>query len=228
MRHFMKLASVFTVVAALAAATFAAQAADLRTPNYKAPAYSPAYFSWTGFYVGLNGGYGFGKSTVSNNVGSTDSFAVKGAQVGGTIGYNLQTGSWVWGLEGDLDYSAMKGSSSTFCIIPCTVSNTWMGTARGRIGYAGWDRWLPYITAGLAAGNVKFEQGAFTDSRTKFGWTAGLGLEYAFLASWSAKIEYLYVDLGNAVCPTGTCNPTSDVTTKFNANLVRVGLNYRF
>lgn len=228
MRKFVKLSLAFTFAAAFAVAAFTAQAADLRTPNYKAPAYAPSYFSWTGFYLGLNGGYGFGKSTVSNNVGSTDSFGVKGAQVGGTLGYNLQTGSWVWGIEGDLDYSAMKGSSTTFCIIPCQVSNTWMGTARARLGYAGWDRWLPYITGGLAAGNVKIEQGAFSDSRTKFGWTAGLGLEYAILANWSAKVEYLYVDLGTAVCPSPTCNPASDVSTKFNANLVRLGLNYRF
>ena len=229
MRQYLKVSFALSVVAALVATTFAAQAADLRTPNYKSPAYAPTYYSWTGFYVGLNGGYGFGKSSISSpTLGSTGDFNVKGAQFGGTLGYNLQTGSWVWGLEGDLDYSAMKGSSSTNCAPACTASNTWMGTARARLGYAGWDRWLPYITGGAAFGNVKFEQAGIADSKTKIGYTAGLGLEYAFLANWSAKAEYLYVDLGTAVCATPACNPTEDVSTKFKANIIRIGVNYHF
>ena len=226
MRQFLKLSFAFSVAAALVTSTVASQAADLHNPSYKSPAYVPTYFSWTGFYVGINGGYGFGKAKVTSNAGATDDFNVKGAQVGGTIGYNLQTGSLVWGLEGDIDYSAIKGTSSNFCNGPCTVSNTWMGTARARLGYAGWDRWLPYITGGAAFGNIKFEQDTVSDSKTKIGWTAGLGLEYAFLANWSAKAEYLYVDLGSASC--GTCNPGAGISSKFNTNLVRVGVNYRY
>jgi outer membrane immunogenic protein len=221
--------SIALAIATSIAATAVSHAADLRTPSYKSPVYAPTYYSWTGFYAGINGGYGFGKASVSNSTGSTGDFNVNGAQFGGTLGYNMQTGSWVWGLEGDLDYSAIKGSSSSFCVLGgCTVSNTWMGTARARLGYAGWDRWLPYITGGAAFGKVKFEQGGTSDSKTKLGWTAGLGLEYAILANWTAKAEYLYVDLGSSVCPAGSCNPTDDVTYKFKTNLIRLGLNYRF
>jgi outer membrane immunogenic protein len=215
--------------ATLVAASCAASAADFGQ-RYKAPVYSaPAYASWSGFYVGLNGGYGFGKASVTNDVGTTGDFNVKGALVGGTAGYNFQTGTWVWGVEGDIDYSGMKGSSSAFCVPDCTVSNSWLGTARARLGYAGWNNWLPYITGGLAAGNVKLAQdGGGSDSKTKLGWTAGLGVEYALFTNWSVKAEYLYADLGKSTCAAPTCNPGADVTTTFKANIVRLGVNYRF
>ncbi len=214
-------------VAALSLAPLAAQAADLKRGGYKAPAYtSPSYVNWSGLYLGINGGYGFGKANVSNAFGSTGDFSVKGAVIGGTLGYNLQTGIWVWGIEGDLDYSNIKGSTSSACVPDCTVSNTWLGTARARIGYAGWGNWLPFLTGGAAFGNVKTDLGAVTDSRTKIGWTAGLGLEYALLTNWSVKGEYLYTDLGTATCPAATC--VVDTTTKFKTNLVRLGVNYRF
>jgi outer membrane immunogenic protein len=213
---------------ALLTVSIAAQAADLPR-SYKAPAYSaPSYASWSGFYLGINGGYGFGKASVANNVGTTGDFNVKGPVAGLTAGYNFQTGSWVWGLEGDIDYSNIKGTSSTFCVPDCSVTNTWLGTARARLGYAGWTNWMPYITGGAAFGGVKFEQATTTDTRTKLGWTAGVGLEYAILSNWSVKGEYLYADLGSAVCPAGTCNPGADVTSKFKTNLVRLGVNYRF
>src|SRR5471032_2601021 len=80
-------------------------AADLPRPAYKAPfkaGKNPVYvapFSWTGFYVGAYGGYGFGKTSWTNIGGTSGDFDIKGALVGGTVGYNLQTGGWVWGLE---------------------------------------------------------------------------------------------------------------------------------
>jgi outer membrane immunogenic protein len=208
--------------AALLIAPIAAQSADLQR-NYKAPAYSaPAYANWTGFYLGINGGYGFGKSSWSGGGVSTGDFDVKGAQAGGTAGYNFQTGVWVWGLEGDFDWSGMKGSVGAL-----ETKNDWMGTARGRFGYAGWNNLLPYITGGAAFGNIKgTAAGISAVSKTNIGWTAGVGLEYAFLGAWSAKVEYLYADLGKATCDAATCGVDTDV--KFKTNLVRVGLNYRF
>ena len=74
--------------------------------------------------------------------------------VGGTAGYNLQFGSAVFGLEGDFDWSDIKGSTTANCATNCETTNTWFGTARGRIGYA-FDRFLPYFTAGAAFGDVK-------------------------------------------------------------------------
>src|ERR1700712_3458187 len=97
--------------AAVLIAPIAAQSADLPR-SYKAPAYTaPSYANWSGFYVGINGGYGFGKANWSGGGVSTGDFDVKGAQAGVTAGYNYQTGVWVWGLEGDLDWSGVKGST---------------------------------------------------------------------------------------------------------------------
>ena len=162
--------SIGLFVAAMAAP---ALAADLSRPVYKTPVYSMPGYNWTGLYAGINGGYGFG----SSNWAGAGSSSPKGALVGGTLGYNLQTGSLVWGLEGDLDYSWMKGSNvgTGVCAgLGCETRNTWFGTARGRIGYAGWDRWLPYFTGGAAFGDVKMTSGtAVSKSKTRFGWTIG-------------------------------------------------------
>lgn len=209
------------LAAAMAAPSFAA---DLPRPSYKAPIYV-APFSWSGFYVGINGGYGWGLSNwrdVTTGI-ETGDFPVEGAVAGGTIGYNLQTGSFVWGLEGDLDYSWMKGS--TCAPFGCETRNTYLATGRGRIGYA-WDRFLPYITGGAAYGGIKMTAGTLSETKSRLGWTAGAGVEYAFLGAWSAKIEYLYVDLGTVTCSSGTCGGDTDVS--FKTNLARVGLNYRF
>ena len=214
-------------VAAMAAPSFAA---DLPRPSYKAPIYSVPGYSWTGFYAGINGGYGFGTSNWSG-VGNSGSTKPKGALAGITLGYNLQTGSWVWGLEGDVDYSWVKGSDSAGTGVctgaGCETRNTWLGTARGRIGYAGWDRWLPYITGGAAFGGIKMTPNTgVSETKTKFGWTVGGGLEYAILTNWTTKIEYLYADLGTVQCSAAACGTTTDVS--FKEHIVRLGLNYRF
>ncbi len=215
------------LVAAVATPSFAA---DLPRPSYKAPIYSVPAFSWTGFYLGLNAGYGFGKSDWSSTT-TAGSTKPKGALAGVTLGYNLQTGSWVWGLEGDIDYSWMKGSTSSgtgVCGgIGCETKNTWFGTARGRLGYAGWDRWLPYVTGGAAFGNVKMNPNTgASESKTRLGWTLGAGVEYALWSNWTTKLEYLYADLGKSTCSTTACGVDTEVS--FKTSIVRVGLNYRF
>lgn len=215
------------VAAAILASPLAAQAADLRTPSYKAPAYTaPSYANWSGFYVGLVGGYGFGKSSWTGGGVTTGDFDVKGAMAGGTVGYNFQTGTWVWGLEGDMSWSGMKGSTTANCPASCETKNDWFGTARGRIGYGGFSNWMPYLTGGAAFGNIKATSGGISVTKTNIGWTAGVGLEYAFLGNWSTKVEYLYADLGKVTCGAATCGVDTDI--KLKANLVRVGLNYRF
>lgn len=210
-------------VAALLMAPMVAQAADM--PR-KAPLYTaPVYASWTGFYVGVNAGYGFGKSNWDVPLVSPEP---KGAVAGLTLGYNFQTGTWLWGAEGDFDYSGMKGSSDCPTPATCETKNSWLGTARARLGYAGWNNWLPFITAGAAMGDIKASNSALlTDAhKTKLGWTAGLGVEYALRSNWSVKLEYLYVDLGKFDCGIA-CGAVVD-NVSFNANLVRAGVNYRF
>jgi len=227
MKRFMLAVCAGLLAAAVTTPSFAA---DLPRPVYKAPyKNNPVYvapFSWTGFYVGINGGYGWGKSNWTV-LGSGD-FDLNGGLIGGTLGYNLQTGSFVWGIEGDADASWIKGSTTTLCGPGCETKNTWLATGRARLGYA-WDQFLPYLTGGVAFGNVKAGQAgaAATASTNKVGWTVGGGLEYAFMGEWSAKLEYLYVDLGKMSCDAGSCGgAVTDVA--FKTNIVRIGVNYRF
>jgi outer membrane immunogenic protein len=211
---------VLAGVVALAAVT-TASAADMgrrQAMPTKAPMYAAPY-NWTGFYVGINGGGGWGRSEFTAPF-PTGSFDTSGGLVGGTVGYNWQMGQLVFGLEGDIDWSGIKGSA--VCVgTTCETRNDWLGTARGRIGYA-FDRFLPYITGGAAFGNVKNTvAGIGSTDQANVGWTIGGGLEASIAGPWSAKVEYLYVDLGDSGSVLGS-------TADFRSNVVRAGLNYRF
>ena len=222
---FPRLFQTGFAAAMLCAMPVVAQAADLgRPPAFKAPFALPAAFNWTGFYVGINGGYGWGSSTWDSSVSPSP----KGGLAGGTIGYNLQTGPWVWGLEGDFDWSGIKGSAACGAGLAgsCETSNTWFATARGRVGYA-WDAFLLYFTGGGAFGALKATN-SLTGSatNTRVGWTVGGGLEYALGHNWSVKGEYLYADLGKFDCNI-SCGAAPD-NVSFKTNIVRAGVNYRF
>ena len=135
MKRFILAACAGLLAAAMASPSFAA---DMPGP-YVAPAYSPA-FNWTGFYAGINGGYAFGKTNWTDTTGATTGdFNFTGALAGGTLGYNIQTGSWVWGFEADGAYSSLKGTDAAAC---CETKNDWLATARGRFGFA-FGQWLP-------------------------------------------------------------------------------------
>ena len=212
------LASAAIVVLAIAPAS----AADLqRRPAMpaKAPVYVAPVYNWTGFYVGINGGGGWGRSDVSAPFPS-GSFDTSGGLVGGTIGYNWQMNQIVFGVEGDGDWSDIRGSAP--CAgTTCQVRNDWLATARGRLGYA-FDRFLPYVTGGAAFGNIRTNiAGVGSADESKAGWTVGGGVEYGLSGPWSIKAEYLYVDLGNGGSVLGS-------SSKFHTNIVRAGLNYRF
>ena len=147
-----KLTKLGIAVAALLATSFAAEAADMPVKGYyKGPPRSVvSYYNWTGFYAGVNGGYGWGESNWDS---PALSLKPKGWMAGGTLGYNWQSGAIVYGLEGDFDWADVK--DSTACgAFTCQTKNSWLATARGRLGYA-FDRWLPYLTGGAAFGNVK-------------------------------------------------------------------------
>ena len=207
-------------------AALPASAADLpRVPYKVAPAYAPPpAYSWTGFYLGINGGYGWGSSDWAG-MGVTNS--PSGGMIGGTIGYNWQTPSrWVWGLEGDLDWAGFNNSSICQFGASCETRSTWFGTGRARVGY-GWDRVMPYVTGGVAFGNIEATQSAFGSvSDTNVGWTVGAGIEAAIAPQWTAKVEYLYADLGSTNCSFPTCSSSSGVDLRMN--MLRGGLNYRF
>lgn len=233
-------ARLVLVLAAAAAASpaFAADLPQRMPPPPQAPAVynppPPPQYNWGGIYFGLNGGYGFGNSTWNSSTGSTGSFNSNGGLIGSTIGANFQSGPFVFGVEGDLDWADVSGSAACATAVPsttCETQNNWLGTFRGRVGYA-WDRVLLYATAGGAVGDIKaITSGGGTvgsvDS-TEFGWTAGAGVEFALAENWTARVEYLYVDLSNGSwsCTGAGCGTATSVS--FDENLVRAGLDYKF
>ena len=219
----MKRILFFAVASLLAASR--SSAADLPV-RPGPPAYYPVavVYDWGGGYVGINGGYAFGQSEWGSDprnpsgLSSTGNFNVSGGLVGGTAGISGQFGAWVLGVEGDLDWQGLSGTSgSPFCTglitstainapaagLSCKTQSNWIGTVRARVGYA-WDRVLLYGTAGIAGANVQTGlSGLPPQTNFVVGWTAGAGLEWAFAENWTMKVEYLFVGLNNAVCNHG-------------------------
>ncbi|TPQ30564.1 porin family protein [Bradyrhizobium guangdongense] len=167
-------------------------------------------YSWAGPYIGGNIGYAWG--SVSNNPTNPSGF-VGGVQAG----YNFQTGPWVFGIEGDIQAS---GADDTFA--PWKFSNPWFGNVRGRAGYA-LNNILVYGTAGLAFGKLNGQTFfGVSESHTTAGWTVGVGAEVGLTQNWSAKLEYLYIDLSTSQFA------ITGVSNGYSASVVRAGVNYRF
>jgi outer membrane immunogenic protein len=202
--------SIRAMAAALLVGTAGtAVAADL--PRGSSPYYAPApmVYNWAGFYVGGNLGYQWGKVTNS----SINPGGVAGGIQGG---YNWQQGQFVFGVETDIQLSA---ADDTFA--PYKFSNPWFGTLRGRLGYA-INNVMPYVTGGLAYGEVKAESGSLSEDKTQLGWTLGVGAEVGLTPNWSAKIEYLYMDLGQRYYS------ITGVENGLESSVLRVGVNYHF
>jgi outer membrane immunogenic protein len=230
-----------------------ASAADL--PVYtKAPPVAVVY-DWTGFYLGTNLGYSFGRATtdgtqtIGSLVAPTTVTALSGRADlngfigGGQLGYNWQNGAWVFGLESDIQFSGERKSGDVCTVAGCPVGSVvftrdykldWFGTARGRVGFLPAERILLYATGGLAYGNFSgasttLPMNIGTWSKLNAGWTVGAGVESALGANWSVKLEYLYMDLGRVGGSAATIGLSQWVfNTKFTDNIVRVGLNYKF
>ena len=203
--------TVFATVLAASVITAPALAADY--PRYGAtPQMAAAPFSaynWNGAYVGLNLGYQFGKAT---NWGAEPNGFAGGLQAG----YNWQSGQWVFGAETDLQLS---GADDTFA--GYKFSNPWFGTLRGRAGIA-MNNVLLYLTAGLAYGRGRVEFAGLSESHAHVGWTLGLGVEVALTQNWSARAEFLYVDLNDHTYG------LTGLGHGFESSLLRFGVNYRF
>ena len=205
----MKKTILAMTVATMAAVSGSATAADLRGPKPYYPAVDARVYNWAGFYAGANVGYDWGKVTNS---------AISPSGLGGGIqgGYNFQSGQFVFGAETDIQ---VTGANDTFA--PFKFSNPWFGTLRGRAGYA-MNNILFYGTLGLAYGDIKGEFLGLTEDKTHVGWTGGLGMEVGMAPNWSAKVEYLYMDLGNRFYTiTGVNNGYTD-------SMLRFGINYHF
>jgi outer membrane immunogenic protein len=208
------------LAALMAGVASSAMAADLPTRKAPpAPVYTaPPIFSWTGFYVGVNGGWGGG--TRGKDFGNVD-----GGLVGGTVGYNYQINNqFVLGVEGDWDWADLKknGGNALGNYYKNKVDD--LVTVRARAGYA-IDRALLYVTGGYAGAEDKISvPGVYSSNEWRNGGVIGAGVEYAFTNNISAKAEYLYAPLGDKTYWNGTSSAKSDL----NLSLVRAGLNYKF
>lgn len=222
----------FGLAVAASLAGLSASAADLPSRREPPPVYlpPPPIFTWTGIYVGLNlgggwldrydNGYWLAPSSASNTGG-----VVGGAQ----IGYNYQlTPLFVVGLETDFQGSSVGGGGNQGW--GATRSVDWFGTVRGRAGVSMLNaQLLLYGTGGFAYGDLRLNYGWLgSQARTGTGWTAGGGLEYAFLPNWSAKVEYLYTNIGANYDPIYVAPFIVETRQRAHLNTVRAGVNYRF
>jgi outer membrane immunogenic protein len=165
-------------------------------------------------------------------------YDVNGVIGGGQIGYNQQFGNFVLGLEGDFSGTGIKGSvSDPVAAYSATTRLEWLSTVRGRVGVA-FDRVLAYVTGGVAIGSVKTtlndDYGVIittNSTETHVGWTAGGGIEAALTQNWTARAEFLYVDLGskehNFYEPAPGW-PRISANASMTAGIVRGGFNYKF
>lgn len=176
-------------------------------------------FTWTGFYAGLNAGYGFGQVTGPARAGFKDPNGFIG---GGQIGYNLQSGNIVYGLETDLAYAHIQGKNSATGVAGAKSTLDYLGTVRGRVGYA-FDRFLPYLTGGFAYGGSSITvPGLGKSTPVNYGWTVGAGVEYAITNNITAKLEGLYVDLADQRVLGGATK------TGIETGIIRAGVNAKF
>jgi outer membrane immunogenic protein len=211
--------------------TASALAADLPARTYsKAPAMISAAYNWTGFYVGVMGGYGWSDSvTVAGFTTGTND--INGGFVGGTIGYNWQgAGSpFVFGIEADGAWSDIN-YSETLLGVTFEDRIRSFGSVTGRLGYAV-DAALFYVKGGYAWADNRMSVSAlgvtlFSESRFHSGWTVGGGLEYGFTPNWSGKVEYMYASYDNEAYLTAFV--PGGVSFGADVHTVKAGINYRF
>ncbi len=208
------------------------------------------------FLTGVCGGSTAFNPLRTVTVNNSATFFTGGLQAG----YNWQAGRWVFGVESDINYNGWNATSNNVLVLPAPLVGTltssvntklnWFGTLRGRIGGTITPNWLLYATGGLAYGGVSSstvaafsappgDTYAGTASDTKVGWTIGGGTEWYFAPGWSAKAEYLYVDLGKlnyldgcaapaAFCTAIAPGPAYATSVQFREHVARVGINYHF
>lgn len=227
--------SLFTL-AVLALGAGSAAAADLgpyarggSAKDFGSPARFAPAFTWSGFYLGLQAGYGWG--TTEAATGSLTSFNqaysydTSGALGGVHAGYNWQAQQVVFGIETDVELSGLEGSGLGTLGSRHSSSLDWIGSFRGRIGIAA-DRTLFYLTGGLAYGDVATTGPGLSTSDWRTGWTLGGGIEHAFASNWTARLEYRYTDLGSETFTSAGANRSESNDVTFSA--IRAGISWKF
>jgi outer membrane immunogenic protein len=226
MEIMMKRILTAALLASVATSAFAADLPSHKAPPM-APVYAPPAFSWTGFYVGVNGGYGAG---TFDHFGGTEFGNPSGGLVGGTVGYNYQINQFVVGVEGDLDWADIQKSQTFGDGSTSKATLDSLGHVLGRLGFA-YDRALFYAVGGYAGGNVNASFNdvplglALSNSGWQNGYAVGAGIEYAVTPNVSVKAQYLYSQLGDKTYFGGT---PDGVKTGLAVNTFTTGINYKF
>jgi outer membrane immunogenic protein len=268
----MKRVLILTAAAMGVALTQSAWAADLGV-RAAPPVYAPPVAiapTWTGVYIGFNGGWGW-SNTNNNSLGFTPTLGgpavgvftpftigsgnnnANGPIFGGQLGYNYQVGTWVFGVEGDVDGANIRNSGGAAATVPgigvigsgfLNVKQEWLASIRGRLGYT-WGPGMIYVTGGGAWTGVQANGGAtlvsgetatFSNTTTLGGWVAGAGYEWMIAPNWTLRGEYLYYGFtgnNNSNNANALVFPIAGVTVtgttgKLNTQVVRVGLDYKF
>jgi outer membrane immunogenic protein len=233
------------LLASILAGAGVAGAADLavKAPVYKAPPPPVILSDWSGFYIGINGGYGWGDTKFDDAFNNYLFGAAKpkGGVFGGHAGYNWQYGKVVTGVEIDFDGASIKGTDSVSfcgdCDRPVTLSRTMkfdeLATARARLGYAILPDLLAYGTAGIAWGHSTltgtisngFASASMDANANNFGWAAGGGVEYYLGHGFIVRGEYLHYDFAKTAYSFPVFFSPNAGTT---VDVARGGLSYKF
>jgi outer membrane immunogenic protein len=243
------------MLAAIAAAVSlggSANAAEMAVP---VPVYRPpplvTYFTWSGCYVGGNVGGLWARTDWTDQIPADPFFGrdfggqrVNGGLGGAQVGCNYQIGGWVFGMQGDYDWSQATGSSvnTAFPFLSDQSNIRALSSLTGRVGYA-WDRFLLYGKGGGAW--VRSDYNILNPlvngfpvavaAETRGGWTLGIGGEYAFLDWLTGFVEYDFYGFGTNtstfICPPTLCNfatTSAPINITMNINVLKVGLNFKF
>ena len=241
--------NLLLATASFVALSFAApaMAADLRAPAYtKAPVMMPApIYDWSGFYIGLNGGYGSSHNcwdflgsplTAPGREGCHDA---TGGTFGGQIGYRWQAANWVFGLEAQGNWADFKGENASLLFVD-TINRSRIdsfGLFTGQVGYA-WNNVLLYVKGGAAVVDSRYDilnlnRSLFASARSdsRWGGTVGVGLDVGFAPNWSIGVEYDHIFEGNRnyvfTTPVGNIAEGSN-RIRQDVDLALVRLNYKF
>lgn len=232
MKH---ITTVLLATVAAAALMSSAYAADLIVDE-PAPVGVVDVGDWNGAYVGVHAGWGWGQVDVTDEGGDidpTDPYDISGGLLGVQAGANFQMDSFVLGIEGDIAWSNLTGDSPFVGDNMLTTDVNWIGTLRGRLGFAA-DAFMFYATAGVAFASVDttltenwmVPNPTFTSTSTRTGWVAGIGAEAMVSDNLSVKAEYLYHDFGSEDFSFDGGDETG--ATSLTVSTVKVGLNWHF
>jgi outer membrane immunogenic protein len=236
MRKFL-LGTVGLVALGIAAP---AVAADLPARTYtKAPAYVASVYDWTGFYIGINGGWGQSRDRRLDPFGTLlSSYNANGGTVGGQVGYRWQTGAWVFGLEAQGNWADISGSTAVVGVPAITLRSKTdaLGLFTGQVGYA-MNNALLYVKGGASITDRRYQfvtTGgglvlADTGYQTRLGGVVGGGVEYGFTPNWSAALEYDHIfENRHGVTYNTVVGPLTGSSAGGDSDLITARINYRF